>query len=132
MATIQIAKVVQVIESQTSGISVAKVVQVIEYLGNSLQLSETLNLTDDANGDGTVFLISYIKNILEELRLSEFWLTLTGFKIALLETLTFTDLTTPINVGLIQIITQVFTKPLKFLMKLSRRLFFGGEEDGNF
>jgi hypothetical protein len=89
-------------------------------------------LTDDADGDGRVFIILYIKNIFEDLRLSEFFHNLTGFKLAILEVLTLTDTTTPLNVGVIAILTQVFTKPLKFLMKLSRRLFFGGEEDGNF
>ena len=129
---IEVAKVVQVIESITNGLAIAKVVQVIEYFGNSLELEETLFLTDDANEDGIVFSILPIKYILETLHLSEFFRNLSGFKILLLETLNLTDFTTPLNVGVIQIITQVFTKPLKFLMRLSRRLFFGGADDGDF
>lgn len=130
MAEIQVTKVVQVIESQTPGISVTKVVQVIEYIPESINLTETLTFTDDANGDGVVFLILPIKYILETLFLSEFWKNLSGFKVAILETLTLTDTFETLNVGVIQIIQQVFTKPLKFMMKLSRRLFFGGEDDG--
>jgi hypothetical protein len=128
---LQIAKAVQVIESVTNGIAIAKAVQVIEYLSASLQLEETLVLTDDPDDDGEVFTIVFIKYILETLHLADLWRNLASFKILLLETLDLTDSSSPVNVGAIQLITQVFTKPLKFLMILSRRLFFGGEEDGD-
>jgi len=123
---VQVDKVVQVIESITNGIAIDKVVQIIEYYGANVHIVEELELTDDPDGDGRAFQFLPIKHILEVLHLSDSWKPMTFFKIKLLEILNLEDTVEGENVGSIQILTQVFTKPIKFTMELVRSLFFGG------